>query len=260
MNRLQLGDVEETALIPLAVRASETERKNPRVKDEKAVEIMKALQIDPHNLDKTLTHECVVARTIMFDTVVHKYIEKYPDAVCINIGCGMDNRFARVDNGRIEWFNVDLPDSIDVRKKVYEEAEREHMISGNILDYNCYESILKNKPTIIIAEGLFMYFSKEQIKTILDIISKSFKHGYLVVELMNQKIMKENMHETVKHTNAKFGWGCKNGHALEELNKRFSLLSENSFSKQMQKSTLKSKIIGTIVYKFNNRLAVFKWE
>ena len=34
---LKLGDVQTTALIPLAVKASETKRENARVKDEKAV-------------------------------------------------------------------------------------------------------------------------------------------------------------------------------------------------------------------------------
>jgi O-methyltransferase involved in polyketide biosynthesis len=33
------------------------------------------------------------------------------------MGCGLDNRFERVDNGKIRWFDVDLPGSIAVRKK-----------------------------------------------------------------------------------------------------------------------------------------------
>jgi len=36
---LKLGDVQTTALIPLAVKANETLRKNPRIRDQKAVEI-----------------------------------------------------------------------------------------------------------------------------------------------------------------------------------------------------------------------------
>ena len=39
---LKLGDVQTTALIPLAVKANETLRKNARIKDQKAVEIIKA--------------------------------------------------------------------------------------------------------------------------------------------------------------------------------------------------------------------------
>lgn len=258
--KIELGDVQETALIPLACRASETKRRSPRIKDTKAVQIMDALNIAPKKYDKILTHECVVARTIMFDETVKKLIEKYPDAVCINMGCGMDDRFSRVDNRKITWYNIDLPDSITVRKKVYEESDREKMISGSILEAEWTKKIPKDKPVIIIAEGLFMYFTQEQIRCILDMISDNFTKGFLVVELMRQAAMKEKLHETVRNTNAKFGWGCRNGHAIEELNRKFKLLSETSFSEQMQKSTLISKILGTVIYKFNNRLAVFRWK
>ena len=40
---ISLGDVETTALIPVAIKANETLRKNPRVKDEIAVEMIKTL-------------------------------------------------------------------------------------------------------------------------------------------------------------------------------------------------------------------------
>lgn len=57
---LQLGDVQETALIPLAIRANETKRKNARIHDEKAVEIIDSLEIDTKDLDKFISHEGVV--------------------------------------------------------------------------------------------------------------------------------------------------------------------------------------------------------
>ena len=64
---LQLGDVQETALIPLAVRANETKRENARIHDGKAVEIIETLAIDTKDIDRFFSHEGVVARTIMFD-------------------------------------------------------------------------------------------------------------------------------------------------------------------------------------------------
>ena len=98
---LQLGDVETTALIPLAIKANETLRKKPRVKDEVAVEIIKNLEIDTKPFDKFMSHEGVIARTIMLDRMVKDFISKNPDAIIVNVGAGFDNRFSRVDNGRI---------------------------------------------------------------------------------------------------------------------------------------------------------------
>ena len=67
---ISLGDVETTALIPVAIKANETQRKNPRVRDEVAVEMIKTLQIDTKPFDKFMSHEGVIARTVMIDRIV----------------------------------------------------------------------------------------------------------------------------------------------------------------------------------------------
>ncbi len=105
--KLQLGDVQETALIPLSNRATETLRRKPRVRDPKAVQVIRELNIEASRFDKTITHESVIARTIMFDNAVKSFVKKYPDALCLNFGCGLDDRFSRVDNGRILWYEID---------------------------------------------------------------------------------------------------------------------------------------------------------
>ena len=256
---LQLGDLQETALIPLAIRANETKRKNARIHDKKAVEIIDALKIDTTNLDKFFSHEGVVARTIMFDEAMKKLLKKYPNAVCVNIGCGMDDRFSRVDNGKIQWFNVDLPDSIAVRKKIFQETEREHMLAGDILESAWTAQIPKSELTIVIAEGLFMYFSKEQVKTILNHITGSFDKGFIVVELMHPKMMKEKVHDTIKHTNAKFGWGTVTGEELLPLDSKLKLISEDSFWNEVKKYSLSGKIASVLMKGLNNRLTIYEW-
>ena len=259
---IDLGDAETTALIPLSNRASETKRKNPRVRDQKAVKIIETLGVDTKNYDKLVTHECVIARTIMFDEEVKRLIGKCPDVVCVNMGCGLDNRFERVDNGKIRWFDVDLPDSIAVRKKVYEETDRRRMIAGSVTEKDwilTVKNVVREKTVVFIAEGLFMYFSKEEQRTILRNLVSEFVSGYLLVEMMRPSMMDEKKHNTVKHTGAKFGWGTKTGKEFEALEPRLHLISEHSFSEQMKKSTLVSRIVGVLTAKFNNRLAIFQW-
>ena len=69
---LQFGDVQETALITLAIRASETARPNARIRDEKAQEIIQALGVDVSKFDPFLSHEGVVARTILYRDQLRK--------------------------------------------------------------------------------------------------------------------------------------------------------------------------------------------
>ena len=67
---VQKTAVQETALIPLAIRANETERKTERIHDNKAVAIIRELDVDTEKLDRFLSHEGVIARTVMFDETV----------------------------------------------------------------------------------------------------------------------------------------------------------------------------------------------
>lgn len=86
-----------------------------------------------------------MARTILFDKTVRPLIRQHENAVCINIGCGLDDRFTRVDNGKILRCDVVLPASIAVRKKVFTESARVKMIAGNILSNGWADSIPKGK-------------------------------------------------------------------------------------------------------------------
>lgn len=98
------GAIQETALITVAIRASESARPKPRIVDKKAQELIDHLGVDVSRFDKFLSHEGVVARTIMFRDRLNTLLHQYPDAVVINLGCGFDDKFSQVDNGRIRWF------------------------------------------------------------------------------------------------------------------------------------------------------------
>lgn len=260
---IKLGEVQETMLIPLAIKANETLRKNPRIKDEKAVEIIKKINIDTEKYDKFMSHEGVVARTIMFDRTLKEYIKQYPDAVCVNLGCGLDNRFKRVDNGKIIWYNLDLPDTIAVRKQFFKDSKRVHTITSSVLDKSWMKDIPTGNKIIFIAEGLLMYFSKEQVKEILLNMASFFSDFIFITELMPPFTSKMSKHhDTVKNTNATFGWGTKTGHELEALCPGLRLVTENSFNIEMKKYTIRGKLFASIpgVKNCNNRLAVFEYS
>ena len=257
---LKFGDIQETALIPLAIKASETARPNARIKDMKAKEIIDTLGVDVSKYDPFMSHEGVVARTLMFRKQLKSLINKYPDAVCVNLGCGFDDKFSQVDNGRIRWFDVDLPDQIAVRKKVYSDRERCIMLDGSALDGEWTKQLPKAKMNIIVMEGVLEYFSKEQVKTCLNMLCDSFEHGYLLAELLSPFLEKHGSHhDAVKHTNATFGWGTKSGREYLELEPRMKFISETSYNQEMKKYSIRGKLFAIVGKNINNRLAVFRW-
>ena len=262
---LQLGDVETTALIPVAIKANETLSKNPRVKDPMAVEIVKHLKMDTAQFNKFLSREGVIARTIMLDKTVRDFVAANPDAVVVNLGAGFDNRFERVDNGRITWFDVDLPDLIAARRKAFPERERVTMIAANILEDNWIGMVknaasAKSAPMIFLAEGLFMYLTLEEIGTLLNLLKNNFEHGTLVAE-QNTPMMVKNQkhHDTVSKTNAVFKSGTKSARELEPLCPGIRVAEEHSFNEEMRKYSLRAKIFAFLLPGVNDRWATLVW-
>jgi len=257
---LKFGDIQETALIPLAIKASETARPNARIKDLKAKEIIDTLGVDVSKFDPFLSHEGVVARTILYREQLKTLLKQYPDAVCINLGCGFDDKFSQVDNGRLQWFDVDLPDQIAVRRKVYEDRDRCVMLDGDALNGDWTKRLPASDMYIIAMEGVLEYFSKAQVKTCLNMLCDCFPHGYLLAELHSPFLEKNSKHhDAVKNTNATFGWGTKSGKEYLELEPRMTLVSETSYNEEMKKYTIRGKLFAFIGKNMNNRLAVFKW-
>ena len=263
---LQLGDVQTTALIPVAIKAGETLRKNPRIKDPKAVEIIQALQLDTRPYDKFLSHEGVVARTIMLDRQMKSIIKKHPDTVVVNLGAGFDDRFSRVDNGRILWFDIDLADSIAARKKAFPERDRVTMVEADVLKddwFGTIEEALKGRKAkpVFIAEGLFMYFTLEQIADLLGNIIRHFPDGGLMIAEQNCKLMagNEKHHDAVKSTNARFLSGTDSAQEIADMVEGLQVVEEHSFNEEMKKYTIRAKLFAMIAPKMNNRWATFKW-
>jgi O-methyltransferase involved in polyketide biosynthesis len=46
------------------------------------------------------TQISIAVRTEILDNATKELMNKFPCAVIINIGCGLDTRFSRIDNGK----------------------------------------------------------------------------------------------------------------------------------------------------------------
>ncbi len=263
---LKLGDIQTTALIPLSIKANETLRKNARIKDQKAVEIIEALGVDTAKYDKFLSHEGVVARTIMLDRQLKGIIKAFPDTVIVNVGAGFDDRFTRMDNGKILWFDLDLPDAIAVRKKAFPERERVTMIAGNALDGEWCKPVKeavsgRKSAPVFIAEGLFMYLTMAQIQEFLNVLKENFPGGGTLIAEQNGKILVKNekRHDAVRNTNAHFVSGTDSGQEIADLVPGFRMIEEHSFNEEMRKHSIRGKLFALLVPKVNDRWATFVW-
>ena len=258
----KIGGVAETMLQTLYARAKESKKPDHKIYDAKAIEITNSMNYDFSAADKdTAMSSGVIARTIVLDRMVGDYIKEHPGATIINIACGMDTRFYRVDNGAIRWYNIDLPVTMDVRNQYLSEPERVINISASAMDETWATQIPEETTegdTLVIIEGLTMYLSESDVQTMLSIISRRFSRVTVYVEILNPKFVKKNIEKSISQSGAVFTWGAKNGAELAALCSAFRWEGDHSLVEGMEVIMPIYRLIGKIgfIRNLSNKICV----
>ena len=260
---INLTGVNETMLVPLYARAIESKKNNPEFIDKTAINVMGQLDYDFKKRFKTSTNKMnfwgCSARTVILDQQTKKYIAKNPNSTIINLACGLDDRFSRVDNGQIKWYNIDFENIIQLREKLIDKNERVTNIASSALDFQWIDKIENKENVLIIAEGFLMYLDEKEVKELFNKISKHFKNVELLLEFMTQWMVKnQKVHDTTRTTGAVFKWGLTKSEDFEKLCPNYNLLAEYNLTDQMKKYSLFVKIISPFLRSRNNRIVKFE--
>lgn len=243
INVLKLGKVQETLLLPLWGRAIETLKKKPLLVDNKAVSIINSIPYDFTDISKNISEVVQagwIARSIFFDNKIKIFIKEHPEATIANIGCGLDTTFDRVDNERIQWIDLDLPDTIDLRKKFISESDRRHFIPKSVFDQSWYEKIEKKNQVMLLIAGVLCYFSKSEVKKLFDDFH-SFLPGVEVVfdyfsnfgmKVSNKKVIEDGGMDK----SAYLKWGMNKILELEKWNKNIKVISHMPLYREHKKN------------------------
>lgn len=230
-NLVNLKDVSETLLIPLYIRAKETQRPDAILKDEKAFAMVKQIDYDFSRI-KLAGHDelGIILRVREFDRFVRSFLDKHPESTVVHIGCGLDTRFERVDDGRVEWYDLDLPDVIELRRQFIQvESERYHLLSCSVFDFEWMEVAGKHSPHpfLFIAEGVFPYFEEAQIKSLVLEIRDAFPGAELVCDAHTPfVIFMDNLQLAFSKVEARLHWGLKHGKDMEGWGEGIRMLEE----------------------------------
>jgi O-methyltransferase involved in polyketide biosynthesis len=192
---ITLSGVAETLLIPLYTRAMESQRPDAMIQDQKAVELVNQM---PANFDRVrqipMNELLKIMRLIFtreFDRYARDFLSLNPEAVVVHIGCGLDSRFERVDNGQVEWFDIDLPEVIYLRRTfIGSEGGRYHLLGFSVLEDAWLEAVKEysqrqfslRRPVLFLAETVFVYFTETQVKSLVLRLREHFSCAELVFD------------------------------------------------------------------------------
>lgn len=227
----------ETMLQSFYARALYSQNPKHSFKDAKAEEIVEKLDYDFSKAKKDTTMSSgVIARTFVLDELVSGFIRKNPECTVVNIACGLDTRFYRMDNGKITWYNLDLPETIEVRNSLFQESGRVSTISCSCFDPSWPSKIEKRGKMLFIIEGLTMYLTEVQVGQMLKIIRDNFDNAYVIMECLCPKFVnKEKIEKSIQSTGAVFTWGADTFEELKDLAEGYRKVKNDNILRGMVK-------------------------
>lgn len=265
MEKIQMQGVPETMLQTLYARAAYSKMGNAKFRDDKAVEIISRMDYDFSLAGKdTMMSKGVIARTILLDRMVGEFIRENPKGTVVNIACGMDTRVYRLKMPpSVRWYNLDLPETIEVRRRFLTEDGQISMIAKSAMDGNWAAEIEEPEGrTLVILEGFVMYLSQEDVKQILSIISGRFPQAEIIMETMSPWVVKNMKEKSIEATKARFTWGIRSGKKLEGISPEYTWVRDVSLVEGMKVIMPVYHLFGWIpaVKNISNKLVVLKKE
>jgi O-methyltransferase involved in polyketide biosynthesis len=216
-----LGAIQETLFIPLAGRARESARKRPILRDPKAVEMVAAIDYDDAKYGQRAGGLATVLRTLIFDHWVHEFLDRNPAGTVVELGIGLNTRFERVDNGTVRWIDLDLPDTIELRRRFFADTSRRHMLAASVLDDSWLSSVASGPgPYFFITEGVLVYLPEDDVTRALARIAARFPGAFVALDTYPQRSFKWQHRMAAKRGIALWEWGCDDPRSLEPLGLR----------------------------------------
>ncbi|ALT68885.1 O-methyltransferase domain-containing protein [Methanobrevibacter millerae] len=258
--KIEKNSVQETLMIPLMGRVI-AQRKFPNlINDPTAEEIIKKIDYDFSSQEKKMTSIFgvygaleVSQREYDLEWEIKDYLKSNPKASVVNLGCGLDDLFNRVNNGECRGFNIDFEDVITARNKLLPPLENEKNIIHNINDTEWFSEIPHENGVIFVGLGLFYYFTFDEVKSLFTKMTEHFTTGVIAFDITNKRGLKLMLKTLVKDS------------AISDIDSYFHIKDVNelnSWTNNFKRVSSKSYMNGyrklddiNIIYKLLNKLS-----
>ncbi|MEZ0371355.1 MAG: class I SAM-dependent methyltransferase [Candidatus Sericytochromatia bacterium] len=186
-----LSGVSETLLIPLFGRVWEYEEAHPLLSDAGAhalgQRLLPLLEASGSRFHQAIVHRrwpdslqvLMALRTRHFDAVTRAFLDRHADAQVVMLGCGLDGRYERLGCPPVDWLNIDLPDVIALRRQLFDVHPGLRELAISALDPAWLDQIDRTRPTLVLAEGLLMYLTPDQIRGLFCLLADSLRGEFL---------------------------------------------------------------------------------
>ena len=190
--KTNLSGVPETTLWPLHNRASEAARPDGCIRDEKCLEIYRAIDYDyMRSFGRAEPSHGV--RSQLFDARLRAFLRTHPDAVIVNLGEGLETQRFRIDAPQALWLSIDLPEAMAVRERFIQPDAQHRHIAVSALDSAWFDAVPPGRAVFISAQGLLMYFKEEQVAALMQAMVARFPGAILMFDYLSRSLSRRTL-------------------------------------------------------------------
>ena len=185
---VDLSGAPQTMLATFYAKALDADLPKPILGDRWAKEIVDRIDYDWSKTSITKANSpSVTTRSAHFDNWARQFLAVHAEATVVHLGCGLDARAFRLDPGPgVEWYDVDYPDVIDLRRQLFPSRDNYHVIAASVTDPAWLADVRSDRPTLMIAEGLTMYLTQSDGVALLRRFVDTFPSGELQFDAFNR--------------------------------------------------------------------------
>lgn len=168
--------------------------------------------------------------------------------IALHLGCGLDARCERVKKNGL-WYDVDLPDVMEIRKQYFKQTEQYHMIGADLLSEGWLEALPHVRKAVVVMEGVSMYLPEETISRLFCRLAERFERVELIMDAYTQRAVKLSRYgNPIRTVGASAMTGIDDPHQLKGLvfDRRLSLTPEEKICelKGMEQSIFRKLYAG----------------
>ncbi len=116
-----------------------------------------------------------ILRSRMLDQRVRRFVNIFPSATVVDIGCGLSKRFERVDNGRLRWFDIDSTEVIGLRRRRLDVDSRRTMLASSIVEGEWFDVVqATGGPWIFVADTVLTELEATAVRRLFRKIADRF--------------------------------------------------------------------------------------
>ncbi|MFJ9817734.1 class I SAM-dependent methyltransferase [Streptomyces sp. NPDC101151] len=191
----------ETLLWNLYQRAFEARQPHPVLDDPKAVELVERIDYpfeETFGTPSPFLAQGQALRVRTFDDAVRGFLREHPDGTVVALAEGLETQFWRVDNGRVRWLCVELPETAKVRRALLPDQERRRTLAQSALDLSWREEIDATKGVLVTAQGLLMYLHPAEVRELIAGCAEGFPGGTLIFDAVPRWFSERTMRGEMK--------------------------------------------------------------